>query len=61
MGHNTEIIADNSTPVVMNVSSIENIHGVVSETTETPEPSFDKIKHLLSDEPLRFNRPKQAS
>jgi hypothetical protein len=30
----------------------------ISETVETSRPDFDQIKHLCSDKPLRFSRPR---
>jgi len=31
----------------------------VAETAFTAEVDFDSVKHLYSDKPLRFNRPKK--
>lgn len=40
----------------VNLGSISCAMGPVSETVKVPEPSFQEVRPLYSEKPLRFNR-----
>ena len=55
MSSSTDFVTEGSPLDFMNTSIEEKKIIRTSNTVEAPEPTFDQIKDLLSDKPIRFN------